>query len=92
MRNPISQPLPSPLLYGGMGGVGDEPRAEPATDQRTSELSRLLQTPSSSNFLKRPSLSLLETGSSSNRLEDDEKDENVAAEKKPSKGPSLWRC
>ena len=92
MRNPISQPLPSPLLYGGMGGVGDEPRAEPATDQRTSELSRLLQTPSSSNFLKRPSLSLLEPGSSSNPLGDDGKYENVAAEKKPSKGPSLWRC
>ena len=77
----------------------DEPRAELATDQR-SELSRLLggsssnllESGSSSNLFEKSSSNLFESGSSLNPLESGDEDEGVVAEKKPSKGPSLWRC
>ena len=76
---------PPPMLLDPMGPPDqrliDEPRTEAATDQRT-ELSRLLGGSSSDLF---------ESGSSSNLLESVDEDEGVVAEKKPSKGPSLWR-
>ena len=92
MRNPMDLP-PPPMLLDPMGPPDqrliDEPRTEAATDQR-SELSRLLES-SSSNLFEKPSSDLFESGSSSNLLESVDEDEGVVAEKKPSKGPSLWR-
>jgi len=74
----------------------EEPRVESVTDQR-SELSRLLRSSSSSNLLNKPFSNILKA--SPNLLEtslnlpesDNEEDEGMTVDSKPSRGPSLWR-